>query len=100
MAFCPGGGDLPRTRLETSSAEPRKTEVAVIAQFETLHREGTVTSRVESIGHARRRVEALHDFECVSCGYGAVARIAPERCPMCSGSVWSPSAAPDQRDMV
>jgi predicted Zn-ribbon and HTH transcriptional regulator len=100
MAFWPGDGDLPRTPLDTTSAEPRKTEVPVIAQFETLNREGTVTSRVEPIGHPPRRVEALHDFECASCGYGAVARVAPERCPMCSGSVWSPSAAPDQRDMV
>ena len=29
-----------------------------------------------------------HEFRCESCGYGAVARIAPEFCPMCRGSVW------------
>lgn len=29
-----------------------------------------------------------HEFRCEQCGYGAVARIAPEFCPMCRGSVW------------
>jgi len=29
-----------------------------------------------------------HEFRCEECGYGAVARIAPEFCPMCRGSVW------------
>jgi rubrerythrin len=35
----------------------------------------------------------LQQFVCVQCGYGASRQIAPERCPMCSGSVWelSPS---------
>jgi hypothetical protein len=30
----------------------------------------------------------LQDFRCAACGYGARRRIAPERCPMCAGSVW------------
>ena len=28
-----------------------------------------------------------HEFRCEECGYGAVARIAPDFCPMCRGSV-------------
>ena len=40
--------------------------------------------------HVRRRARA--EFRCVGCGYGAAARMAPERCPMCGGSVW------DQRE--
>jgi rubrerythrin len=31
----------------------------------------------------------LSRFSCDGCGYGASSRIAPERCPMCGGSVWS-----------
>jgi rubredoxin len=27
-------------------------------------------------------------FRCSGCGYGASRRIAPDRCPMCSGTVW------------
>jgi rubrerythrin len=30
----------------------------------------------------------LRQFVCVQCGYGASRAMAPERCPMCSGSVW------------
>jgi hypothetical protein len=30
----------------------------------------------------------LIEFRCTGCGYGASCRIAPERCPMCSASVW------------
>jgi hypothetical protein len=30
----------------------------------------------------------LRDFLCAQCGYGARAKIAPERCPMCHGSTW------------
>jgi hypothetical protein len=29
------------------------------------------------------------EFRCAGCGYGACCKIAPERCPMCSGSVWN-----------
>jgi rubrerythrin len=32
---------------------------------------------------------ALSRFRCDGCGYGASCRVAPERCPMCGGSVWS-----------
>ena len=32
--------------------------------------------------------ERQHEFRCEGCGYGAMARIAPEACPMCRGSVW------------
>jgi hypothetical protein len=39
-----------------------------------------------------------HEFRCEECGYGAVARIAPEFCPMCRGSVWMlASFGPDPR---
>lgn len=31
---------------------------------------------------------ALSQFRCADCGYGASRRIAPDRCPMCSGTVW------------
>jgi len=27
-------------------------------------------------------------FRCSGCGYGASRRTAPDRCPMCGGSVW------------
>ncbi len=30
----------------------------------------------------------LSRFRCSACGYGASCRMAPERCPMCGGSVW------------
>jgi hypothetical protein len=30
----------------------------------------------------------LSSFLCSGCGYGARAKIAPERCPMCGGSTW------------
>jgi rubrerythrin len=32
--------------------------------------------------------ERLFRFRCVGCGYGASCKIAPERCPMCSGKTW------------
>ena len=28
------------------------------------------------------------EFSCSACGYGVVAHMAPESCPMCRGSVW------------
>jgi rubrerythrin len=31
----------------------------------------------------------LPRFRCDRCGYGACCRMAPERCPMCGGSIWS-----------
>jgi predicted Zn-ribbon and HTH transcriptional regulator len=31
----------------------------------------------------------LSQLRCADCGYGVSAQIAPERCPMCSGSVWN-----------
>jgi hypothetical protein len=30
----------------------------------------------------------LQDFRCAGCGYGARRRAAPERCPMCAGTLW------------
>ena len=30
----------------------------------------------------------LHRFRCLGCSHGASEREAPERCPMCGGSVW------------
>jgi len=40
------------------------------------------------------RLEALPRFtlRCADCGYGVVVRMAPERCPMCQGSVWEHSS--------
>lgn len=32
--------------------------------------------------------ERLSRFRCVGCGYGASCKIAPERCPMCTGKTW------------
>ena len=40
-------------------------------------------SRLTEVGALER-----HDFRCEECGYGAVAPMAPEFCPMCRGSVW------------
>jgi lipopolysaccharide biosynthesis regulator YciM len=39
----------------------------------------------EGIGQVH---EVLSEYRCPECGYGARARIAPERCPMCSSTVW------------
>ena len=39
-------------------------------------------------GSIGRRKTALARLRCVGCGYGVVAAIAPERCPMCRSSVW------------
>lgn len=35
------------------------------------------------------------ELRCASCGYGVTVRVAPDRCPMCGGSVWE--HAPRQR---
>jgi len=43
------------------------------------------TEAVVAYDHARMGREV---FRCSDCGYGACARIAPERCPMCGGGVW------------
>jgi rubrerythrin len=37
---------------------------------------------------ATRANHALSEFRCHGCGYGARARMAPDRCPMCSSTVW------------
>ena len=37
---------------------------------------------------ARSREIPLSRFRCNACGYGASRRVAPERCPMCGGTVW------------
>jgi rubredoxin len=40
-------------------------------------------------GSDRQAVDTLlSHFRCSGCGYGASRRMAPDRCPMCSGSVW------------
>jgi hypothetical protein len=31
---------------------------------------------------------ARFELACSGCGYGVVVRIAPDRCPMCQGTVW------------
>jgi hypothetical protein len=33
-------------------------------------------------------VEPKHEYRCSSCGYGAVARAEPARCPMCQTELW------------
>jgi hypothetical protein len=39
-----------------------------------------------------------HTFSCVQCGYGiCVSAAAPDRCPMCGGSVWELVAPRSQR---
>jgi rubrerythrin len=38
---------------------------------------------------APRSTAATFEARCVSCNYGIIVRIAPERCPMCGSSVWS-----------
>lgn len=30
----------------------------------------------------------LHGFQCVGCSHGARSAAAPERCPICGGTVW------------
>jgi hypothetical protein len=44
----------------------------------------------EDEGTAMTTIDArpLPQFTCSACGYGAVSRIAPARCPMCNGTVW------------
>jgi rubredoxin len=37
---------------------------------------------------ARPVAPALREFRCTGCGYGARCAVAPDRCPMCSGSGW------------
>lgn len=37
----------------------------------------------------RNQTLGRHEFRCERCGYGAVACIAPRRCPMCGNSAWS-----------
>jgi hypothetical protein len=44
--------------------------------------------------------ERQHEFRCEGCGYGAVARIAPEFCPMCRGSVWMLATLPTRGTAV
>jgi predicted Zn-ribbon and HTH transcriptional regulator len=44
-------------------------------------------------------------FRCIGCGYGASRPVAPERCPMCAGSVWGlepgrPFDASDSSDPI
>jgi rubrerythrin len=49
------------------------------------------TSRIHSdlFGMKARPVgPALLELRCTDCGYGARCAVAPERCPMCSGSSW------------
>lgn len=34
------------------------------------------------------------ELRCSDCGYGVVVRMAPDRCPMCRGSVWEHPSRP------
>jgi len=57
-----------------------------------------------AIGNERRGVgigrSPLRQFHCVQCGYGAVRSIAPERCPMCAGTVWECTVRPFRGDWI
>ncbi len=44
-------------------------------------------------GHVAR--PPLWDFRCGECGYRARSRAAPERCPMCGGTVWEFDSSTD-----
>src|SRR5919201_5158623 len=55
--------------------------------------------------HGKVKPVPLAQFSCTGCGYGASRPIAPERCPMCGGSVWEnqpcrPFSSPDRRAAV
>jgi len=55
---------------------------------------GAVEARVVmEIARPRRRPPRL-ELRCSSCGYGAVVRTAPDRCPMCGGTVWEHAERP------
>ena len=43
--------------------------------------------------------ERLSRFRCVGCGYGASCKIAPERCPMCTGKTWEYEERSGQPDL-
>jgi rubrerythrin len=42
----------------------------------------------------------LTRFSCAGCAYGATSRIAPERCPMCGGTVWECESAAREAQAV
>jgi rubrerythrin len=46
------------------------------------------TSLADPLPAGRAHRGPLSRFRCSDCGYGDSCRIAPERCPMCGGSVW------------
>jgi hypothetical protein len=61
---------------------------------------GSEMERLPAHGEVKRL--PLELFSCTGCGYGASRPIAPERCPMCGGSVWEnqpwrPFSSPDRR---
>ena len=39
-------------------------------------------------------MKTLERLRCGGCGYGVSVRKAPERCPMCHGSVWEQEPRP------
>jgi rubrerythrin len=41
-------------------------------------------------GWHRAPAGTRQDIRCRDCGFGAVVTRAPDRCPMCGGSVWLP----------
>jgi rubrerythrin len=49
----------------------------------------TADARREASRDEARLQLSLSRFRCDGCGYGASRRVAPERCPMCGGSVWT-----------
>ena len=52
---------------------------------------------VAQAAHAAGERLPLTRFSCASCSYGAASRIAPERCPMCGGTVWAFEAGSTRR---
>jgi rubrerythrin len=41
----------------------------------------------------------LTRFSCARCAYGASSRIAPDRCPMCNGTVWTLEKSDQRRSL-
>ena len=83
-------GTCPRPVREDYPVRQREREAPPArtpAGLWPLGRNGTV-----AVGNNRLRSEEranpLIRFRCAGCGYGASRRMAPERCPMCSGTVW------------
>lgn len=47
------------------------------------------TTRIVVYVTSEEEVDDRVEIRCEGCGYGAVVRHIPERCPMCGGGMWS-----------